>query len=215
MIDVLPAILAHDEDEFRAMILFPRLRDCAATVHIDILDGSLFGAHCWGEPEIVGAWRGLPDIELHIMTERPLDHLDHWTEHVHSVVRAIVHAEITSSVNDALATIRARQLEAGLALCPATPVDAALAHAEMFDRLLVMGVEPGRSGQPFLGEPILAKLRRARRLFPNTRLAVDGGVNLENAAAIARAGVQSLVTSSAIWRHPNPHAACAQLVHII
>lgn len=213
MIDVLPAILAHDEEDFRSMILYPSLRQCTSTVHVDILDGSMFNAYAWAEPEIVGNWRGLPDIELHIMTERPHEHLERWMNSVPSVIRAIIHAEISSPLHQELEYIRQHAIQTGLAISPATPIDSILEHAGILDRLLVMGIQPGRSGQPFLGETILAKLRRARQLLPHVLIAVDGGVKQENAPSLVHAGASSLVASSAIWRQANPISACAQLVH--
>ncbi|MCR4311811.1 MAG: hypothetical protein NUV56_00865 [Candidatus Uhrbacteria bacterium] len=210
---VLPAILANDADELRSQLLFPGLEHCATAMHIDILDGSLFGTSCFADPKVVATWGKLPPIELHVMTLDPMKHIEAWHKHIPSLQRAIVHLEVGRRLRPTLEAIGDLRLERGLAISPDSHVDEALPFSALLDRLLVMGVIPGKAGQAFLGEPILAKLRRAHHLFPGISLALDGGVTHENAQMIAEAGADALVAGSAIWRHPHPVRACEQLVH--
>lgn len=212
--DVFPAILAHDLDEFRSQILFPGMRACAPTMHVDILDGTMFNATCFADPEMIARLGALPEIELHVMTHNPLKHIEAWKSAVPSVVRAIVHAEIGSAMTSTIERIIDLDLDAGIAVSPNVAVDAVKPFADEIERVLVMGVVPGKSGQAFLGEQILAKLKRAQQLFPELTIALDGGVTVENASAIATAGASCLVASSAIWQSPHPVRACEQLVHI-
>lgn len=211
--EILPAILAHDAEDFRSRLHFPGLLSCASTVHVDILDGTLFNASCWADPEFISSWGNIPNIELHVMTANPMRHIAAWHRYVPEVRRAIIHLEIASALPTTLREIRELNLEAGIAISPRFHVDDIAKHQHEIDRLLIMGIEPGRSGQPFLGEPILAKIKRAHHLFPNIHLAVDGGVTLENAHILKESGAQSLVASSAIWNSPHPIRACEQLVH--
>lgn len=212
--DVFPAILAHDADEFRSQILFPGLAACASTVHVDILDGSMFGATCFADPDVVARFGALPEIELHVMTHNPLKHIEAWKSAVPSVVRAIVHAEIGTAMTSTIERIVDLDLDAGIAVSPNIAIDAVKPFADEIERILVMGVTPGSSGQAFLGDHILAKLKRAHQLFPELTIALDGGVTLENAPVIAHAGASCLVAGSAIWRSAHPVRACEQLVHI-
>ena len=211
--EVLPAILAHDAEDFRSRIHFPGLASCAQTVHVDIPDGTLFNATCFADPTYIASWGNIPAIELHVMTANPMRHIAAWHRYVPQVRRAIVHLEIASALPTTLREIRSLHLETGVAISPRFHVDDIAMHQHNIDRLLIMGIEPGRSGQTFLGDPILAKIQRARHLFPNIHLAVDGGVSLENAHVLAENGAQSLVASSAIWNNPHPIHACEQLVH--
>ncbi len=211
--EILPAILAENAEELRSKLLFPGLHQCAQTVHIDILDGSLFGTSCFSKPEAISSHASLPNIELHVMTRNPLSHIQAWSALVPSVTRAIVHLEIGSTVAQTLQDIRELNLEAGLAISPTFSIDEAAPFITYLDRLMVMGIEPGRSGQVFLGEPILAKLRRAHHLFPGVPLSVDGGITQDNASLIAQTGANALIANSAIWNQPHPLKACEQLVH--
>lgn len=212
--DILPAILAHDADEFRSQMLFPGLKTCAPVVHVDILDGTLFNASCFADPDVVARFGALPEIELHVMTQNPLKHIEAWKSAVPSVVRAIVHLEIGSAMTSTINSIVDLDLDAGIAVSPNTPIDAVKPFVDEIERVLIMGITPGASGKTFLGEQILAKLKRAHQLFPELTIALDGGVTLENANEIANAGATCLVAGSAIWRSAHPVRACEQLVHI-
>jgi ribulose-phosphate 3-epimerase len=91
---------------------------------------------------------------------------------------------------------------AGLAINPPTPVDRALPVLDAFDLILVMSVNPGFSGQKFIGE-VLDKVRTIRpRLSPRQRLEMDGGIGVENAAIVREAGCDVIVAASAIFGVP-------------
>ena len=208
---ILPGVLAYDEDDFRQRLTHPGLRATTDMFHIDVLDGSLFGKTCWAEPNIVGQWKNLPAIELHCMVQDPLAVAKSWHEYVHTLQRVIVHAEISQPIMPIITHLRAMRLEVGIAVCPNTPIDDLVRLP--IDVLMLMGVEPGLSGQAFLGEPILAKIRRAKVLSPQLVLAVDGGVNLITISPITKAGATRVVASSDLWRAENPAEAYTALKH--
>lgn len=199
---ILPGVLAYDEVDFKKRLLHTALNKVAGIFHVDVLDGSLFNAICWAEASVVGTWKKVPNIELHCMVQNPLPVIESWCKYVPSLKRVIVHKEIGAPLQHVIDEVKLRRLEIIVAVNPDTPVDE-VKHLEI-DGLLVMGVAPGASGQPFLGEPILSKLRRARVLFPNLLLAVDGGVNTHNLNEIKQAGASRCVVSSALWKSPNP-----------
>lgn len=207
---LLPAILAEDKNDFHEKLFSLALHNEAPMFHIDVLDGSMFGATSFSDADVVGAWHDLPQIELHLMVENPLPIVEAWREKVPSTKRAIVHAEIGRPIGSILERIVNLGLEPGLALNPETPVELFEKHASLLKIGLIMGVHPGQSGQAFLGEPILAKIRRAHLLLPRLTLAVDGGVTLRNALSLIQAGASILVASSAIWSAKNPReSSCA------
>lgn len=208
---ILPAVLARNEDDFRKRIMHTGLRAAAAVWHVDILDGSMFGASCWVDPAVVGTWSNLPRIELHIMTHNPLPHVDAWRTHVPTVERAIIHEEIARPLGVIIERITQHGLEAGLALNPETPIEKAAHWVAHLQVLQLMGVHPGASGKPFLGEQVLAKARRARALYPTLALSVDGGVGAANAHTLCAAGATRLVCGSALWSTEDPAVALAAL----
>ncbi len=217
MISILPAILAENATELHERLTFPGFWEPGMTAHIDVLDGSLFGATCFCDPAAVAPHQpdsqALPHIELHCMVQNPLPIITAWHTLVPSTVRAIVHTEIPHDLDTVLASIRDLGLETGVALSPNVPVDQLKHLAQLPSRALMMGVQPGASGQSFLGEPILSKIRRCRALFPNITIAVDGGVTADLVPALQHAGADALVMNSAIWGKITPHQAYRALAH--
>jgi ribulose-phosphate 3-epimerase len=208
--ELLPGILAYSEADFKAQLLYPGLKQLAPTFHVDILDGSMFGAKCWADPSIVGQWANLPAIEIHCMVSEPDKHIEAWHKHVPSLKRAIIHQHTRQATVPLLKQLNAYKLELGLAINPHDSIERL--PAELMDVLMLMGVEPGKSGQSFLGEPILAKIRRGKKLYPGLKLALDGGISFTTVTAIMQAGANRLVASSAIWKEENPLEACQNLL---
>ena len=96
-------------------------------------------------------------------------------------------------------------------LNPPTPVDRILPFVDHFDMILVMSVNPGFSGQSFIGD-VLSKTRViAERLRPDQRLEMDGGVNRASAPACREAGCDLLVAASAIFGTDDYGAAISAL----
>ena len=114
-----------------------------------------------------------------------------------------------------IGAIRAAGRQAGLAINPETPAEAAHPYLDRIDMLLVMTVNPGWGGQPFMTEvlPKLAALRgeaEARGL--DLPIGVDGGVNLETIGSAYAAGGDVLVTGKALYasrRRPATGGRCA------
>lgn len=222
MIEILPAILADDAETFRERLSFPGFWQPGMTAHIDILDGSMFGATCFCDPAAIARTSPdvrrptsdiLPAIELHLMIRNPLPAIERWKSLVPQTKRAIIHAEIDRPLDELYHRIRGLDLEFGLAFCPETSADLMQMLPELPDRALIMGINPGASGRPFIGEPILAKIRRVRAQHPSLHISVDGGVTKENAQGILRAGASSLVAASAIWATPHPRDSYEHLIH--
>ncbi len=189
---------------------------CVATadwVHVDVMDNHFVPNLTIGLPvvESLLAASTLP-IDAHLMIDDP----DRW---------APAYAEagcgsVTFHLEAAGAPIRlARQLRrhgarAGLALKPATPVEACADVLAEIDMLLVMTVEPGFGGQPFL-EACLPKVRRARQLLDGIGrdiwLQVDGGVSAETIERCADAGADVFVAGSAVYRAEDAAAEVERL----
>src|SRR5436190_20984937 len=105
--------------------------------------------------------------------------------------------------------IRSAGARAGLALNPGTPVEPYEDLLPEFDMLLLMTIEPGFGGQPFL-DVVLPKLRRARELVQrhgaSVWLQVDGGVAEETIERCAEAGADVFVAGTAVYGAGNPAA---------
>ena len=86
---------------------------------------------------------------------------------------------------------------------PETPIESLKHEILRCDLLLIMGVHPGKSGQKFLGDSVLEKIKEARAHFPKTTIAVDGGITKKNAKSIIEAGADQLCVSSVIWKEKD------------
>ena len=213
-----PGILTDNPNDFLHHLFDPGLRTKKLRWHIDILDGTMFQKSCWADPDVIATWGELPEIELHLMTQNPLLHAIAWHKQVPSFTRAIVHREIERPVGSVLEQLRAMRIATSVALNPETPPEDFSPHVERADELLFMGVHPGASGQAFLGEPILAKIRRAHALFPQHDIAVDGGMNLSTIPDVAKAKATRCVCTSALWSAVRPvdaHEELEQAGHIV
>jgi ribulose-phosphate 3-epimerase len=124
------------------------------------------------------------------------------------------HPEASDHVHRTIALIREAGCRPGLVLNPATPL-AHLDHClQDIDLVLIMSVNPGFGGQSFIPAS-LDKLRAARKLIDaqarEIRLEVDGGVKIDNIAAVAAAGADMLVAGSAIFGSDDYAATIAAM----
>lgn len=184
-------------------------------VHLDVMDGVFVPNVTFG-PKMVGDLRaeaGELVMIAHLMISQPERYVDDFAAAGADVIT--VHAEATPHLHRALQQIRAAGKQAGVALNPATPLNAAAEVLESADFLLLMTVNPGFGGQKFV-QGGLEKIARARALLDeagrDVRIEVDGGVKLGNIKQVAEAGADVIVAGSAVFGAADPAQAIADLV---
>ncbi|MFH1711661.1 MAG: RpiB/LacA/LacB family sugar-phosphate isomerase [Patescibacteria group bacterium] len=209
---VVPAVLTYAEDDFVSRMSDPEVRKLASLYQIDILDGSMFDETCYHDPLAMSHIKLPPKVELHLMINDPLPVVEEWQRRVPTLERAIIHAEISKMLLPVIEGIKNLGLEVGLALNPETDLETVERLLPTLNMLLIMGVNPGKSGQKFLGDDILKKIETARKSFPSLKIAVDGGITLENASEIVKVGANQLCVSSVIWQAENKIQAFTQLL---
>ena len=113
------------------------------------------------------------------------------------------HLEANHDAGVTLDTVRAAGKKAGLSIKPGTPLDQARELFGRFDILLIMTVEPGFGGQPFMKD-MLGKVREAARLRQDLGLGflieVDGGIDPETAALSREAGADVMVAGTSVFK---------------
>jgi len=184
-------------------------------LHVDIMDGVYVPNMSLGIP-VVKSMRKVSDLffDVHLMISRPMEFVDPYADAGADLIT--VHTETEPEQTAAiLEHIKSRGCRAGLALEPATPIEAVLKHLPMLDLVLVMTVQPGFGGQKFRPE-LLPKITN---VFDEARrqgrgdliIQVDGGINPETAAQCSAAGANCFVAGSAVFGKPDYAAAIAAL----
>ena len=119
------------------------------------------------------------------------------------------HPEASEHIDRTLQLIRDQGCKAGLVFNPGTPLHYLEHVMDKLDLILIMSVNPGFGGQSFIGEA-LKKVAAVRKLINDSGrdilLEVDGGVKVENSAAVAAAGADTFVAGSAIFGKPDYRA---------
>ena len=209
---IAPSILSAD---------FARLAEEVACVeqsgadllHVDVMDGH-FVPNLTVGPPIVAALRKVTKLPLdvHLMITNPDAFIVELAEAGADYVT--VHVETSSHLHRTVETIKERGLKAGLTLNPATSLTAVEEIIADIDLLLIMSVSPGFGGQQFIPSA-LGKIERARRLLDDAGchadLEVDGGVKVENAERIIKAGADILVAGSAVFSSKDYRATIAAM----
>jgi ribulose-phosphate 3-epimerase len=126
----------------------------------------------------------------------------------------LIHQEATSHLDRALSMIRELGAQAGAAINPATPVATLTDVFDKVDTVLVMSVNPGFGGQKFIPGAVekIRQLNQWRARYNGAfRIEVDGGVDAENTAELAKAGANTFVAGTSIFHTPDPAAAVRQI----
>lgn len=185
-------------------------------LHLDVMDGAFVDNISFG-PAIIDAVHQVNPtlfLDVHLMICRPDHYLPRFISAGASLIT--VHVEADHEVASTLERIRAAGLQAGLALNPATPLDAALPYLGQIDLLLCMTVVPGFGGQAFMPE-VLAKIEAAATLRAERDLAfhieVDGGIDAITAARCAQAGANVMVAGSSTFRAADMAQAVREIRH--
>ncbi|MDQ2936756.1 MAG: ribulose-phosphate 3-epimerase [Acidobacteriota bacterium] len=207
-IDIAPSILSADfsrlGEEIRAV------ESGGATIlHVDVMDGHFVPNLTIGLPVVksIAQATRLP-IDAHLMISEPGRYAAQFVEAGAKMVS--VHVEADAHLHRTLSSIKSAGALAGVAINPATPIESLDEAVSFADYILVMSVNPGFGGQRFISTSV-DKVRRLRRLIETrkvqTRIEIDGGIDLENIASVVTAGAEIIVAGSAIFGSNNPEAA--------
>lgn len=211
-IEIAPSILAANfsrlGEEIRAVE-----QGGADVIHVDVMDGHFVPNISIGIPVVKSLSQAtrLP-LDVHLMIEQPEKYIGEFVRA--GAARVLIHQEATVHLDRALSMIREFGAQAGAAINPATPVAMLSDVLDKLDTVLVMSVNPGFGGQKFI-PGAMEKIRQLNewraRYNCSFRIEVDGGVGMENAAALAQAGANTLAAGTTIFHAPDPASATRQM----
>lgn len=214
MVEIIPAILEKEFSEIEKKVR--QVSGLVDWVQIDIADNTLVPNTTFLDPEpfkkLISGRKGIPDhtfaslsasarddinvnFELHMMVKDPLMYLERFAKA--GFKRFFAHIE-GDYVEDYIAACYKLGIETGLAIDGPTPFPKIQSFLDNIDAVLVMAIEAGDSGRPFR-EDTVDKIKRIREIDLEIPIAVDGAMNLENAAKVVAAGATRINSNSYIF----------------
>jgi ribulose-phosphate 3-epimerase len=174
----------------------------ADIIHFDVMDNHYVPNMTFG-PMICKALRDYgikAPLDVHLMVDPVDDLIVKFADAGASIIS--IHPEATRHLDRSVQLIKDKGCMAGVVLNPGSSLDLIRHLMGKIDLILLMSVNPGFGGQAFIPY-VLDKIRQARQMIDDSgrpiRLEIDGGVNLNNIAEIAAAGVDTFVSGSAIF----------------
>lgn len=171
-----------------------------AYIHVDVMDGIFVSQKTFNIKEI----RTISQVsdkklDVHLMVENPLLYIENIKD-LTNIEYITIHLEINKDIKEILTKVKSYGFKTGISIKPNTNLELLLPYLEYIDLLLVMTVEPGLGGQPFiLSSP--NRLKEIKKLIQNynIKLEVDGGINNNTIKEVELADIAvvgSYITSS-------------------
>jgi ribulose-phosphate 3-epimerase len=203
LIKIYPSILAADflnlEEEINKVFKE------ADGIHLDIMDGIFVPNITFGIP-IIESIRKIFDIYLdaHLMIVEPEKYLEIFSKYVNSIT---VHYETVTHLHRTVSRIKELGCKAGVSLNPHTPVFLLEEILPYVDKVLIMSVNPGFTGQKFI-ESTYSKVEKLKKMSQEKEvdidIMVDGGVNINNINLLHKSGVNTFVVGASVFYSNNP-----------
>ena len=200
MVQIAPSILSADFARLGAEV--KALEKAGADlIHLDVMDGHFVPNLTFG-PMLVKAIRPYTTLpfDVHLMMTNPAPFIAEFARAGADMIT--VHLESDADIADLIALIKKEKKKAGISIRPKTSVSKLLPYLPMIDLVLLMSVEPGFGGQPFIKHS-LEKIVELKALIgrKNVQISVDGGINDITAPACVLAGADILVAGSYVFKH--------------
>lgn len=197
MPEIIPALLIKDAETFRTRLKL--VEGLVQTVQIDCMDGHFVDNRTWYDAEPTDTTL---EIELHLMVSDPVAVIRAW-KRIPQFVRAIWHVEIGVDHASIIKEYKTLGLEIGLALSPETSMERIAPYADAIDEVLILGVNPGWSGQALIPST-LEKADEIKHRWPGMLVGFDGGVTEANLKDVLRHPIDRLCIASAIFESADP-----------
>ena len=204
---IIPAIIAKSQKEFKEKI--NKVKDFVDIIQLDFMDGKFV------PNSSINFDFKIPSsdcvFEAHLMIQDPLK----WVEkHYKKVDTILVHFESCKNPKKVIDIVKKKGKRIGFVLNPETPIDSIQNFLDDIDQVLIMTVNPGFYGSPFLPE-MIDKIKKLRKKCPNLDIEVDGGITDKTIGLVNEAGANLFVSGSYIVKSDNIKKAIDNLDTII
>lgn len=209
---VSPSLLSANFSDLKSDMEWLNRSECDF-LHLDVMDGVFVPNISFGFPVLKHVAKICQKpLDVHLMIVQP--------EKFINEVKALgayymnVHVEACPHLHRVVTQIREAGMHPAVTLNPSTPICMLNDIIDEVDMVLLMSVNPGFGGQKFI-EHTYDKIRELRKLIDSrglkTKIEIDGGVCLENAAKLAEAGADILVSGSVVFGADDPEAVIRQM----
>ena len=209
---IAPSVLAADFANLQRDIELINTSE-ADWFHLDIMDGVFVPNISFGLPVVKAIKKDAhKPLDVHLMIVSPEKYIQAFRDAGADILT--VHVEACTHLHRTVQEIKNAGMKAGVSLNPHTPVQMLENVIADIDLVLVMSVNPGFGGQSFIQSTyrkleLLAELKQFDN--PDLIIEVDGGVTLENAPELVKAGVNALVAGNTVFASKNPVETIRQL----
>ncbi len=200
---IIPAIIATSQEEMEKRI--NKVKDYLSILQLDIMDGKFVPTNS------LNFDFKLPKTnckyEAHLMINNP----EEWIEKNHKIADVIlVHIESCKEPEKIISIVKNRGKKIGFVLNPKTTIEKIRPYLDQIDEVLIMTVDPGYYGSPFLPET-LDKVKELRSLKPGMNIEVDGGISQNTIKQAYQAGANLFVSGSYLQKSEDIKAAIKSL----
>jgi len=204
---IIPAIIAKNQDELDNRL--SKVIDYVDIVQLDFMDNdfvpnsSLFFDFQIPDKKV--------EYEAHLMVSKP----ENWIEkHIEKVDTILVHYESQYDIKNIIQTVKEKEKRIGFVLNPETSIDQISHILDDIDQVLIMTVNPGFYGSPFLPET-MEKISDLRKLKTSLDIEVDGGITDKTIQEPYHAGANLFVSGSYIVKSENVEKSIQILENLI